>query len=185
VVDTGPGGVIHVNGGKLTTYRAMAEDAVDVVVESVEEAPAEWRRHPTRRLRLTGAPSKRMPLPGGPHLARRFGTEARAVVALGRTDPTLDTPLVGGLPYLRAEVLHAVRSEMARHLDDVLMRRTRAHLFDRRATLAAADDAADLMAAELGWTPGQRDAEVDRYRQICTDEEEALTHHAHATDTTD
>ncbi len=185
VVDTGPGGVVHVNGGKLTTYRAMAEDAVDAVVDSLPDPPAAWRHHPTRRLRLVGAPSRKVPLPGGPHLARRYGTAARAVVALGRADPALDAPLVDGQPYLRAEVVHSVRSEMACHLDDVLMRRTRAHLFDRQATLAAVDDAADLMAAELGWSPDQREAEVDRYRQICSHEEEAVTQHATPTDTTD
>ena len=65
-----------------------------------------------------------------------------------------------GLPYLRAEAVYAVRSEMATTLDDVLARRTRAHLFDRAACLAAAPDVAELIAAELGW-----DADDDR-RQV-------------------
>jgi glycerol-3-phosphate dehydrogenase len=72
---------------------------------------------------------------------------------------------------------------MATTLDDVLCRRTRAHLFDREASLAAAADVAELMAAELGWDPAERDRQVDRYRTLCADEEAATGEHiAHAAD---
>ena len=70
------------------------------------------------------------------------------------------------LPYLKAEVVFAARHEMALHLDDVLCRRTRAHLIDARAALAAAPSAAALMGAELGWDAGQIVSEVAAYEDL-------------------
>ena len=75
------------------------------------------------------------------------------------------------LPYLRAEAVYAVRHEMATTLDDVLLRRTRAHLFDRPATLAAATDVAALLAGELGWDAAETERQVAAYRAIVAAEE--------------
>ncbi|MFP5318254.1 MAG: FAD-dependent oxidoreductase [Acidimicrobiia bacterium] len=148
VVDAGPSGMVTVVGGKLTTYRRMAEDAVDVVCERLGRRA----RCRTARLALRGAG------PGEGRLWRRYGTEAAAVERLG-----LEEPLVPGLPYLRAEVVWAVREEMALTLDDVLSRRTRATILDARAAAAAAPAVAQLMAAELGWGEAETQRQVADY----------------------
>ena len=98
------------------------------------------------------------------HLTGRFGTDASTVLALVAEDPDLGAPLVPGLPYLRAEARYAVRHEMARTLDDVLSRRTRARLLARDASANAAGDVAELLATDLGWSPAERDAQVAAYR---------------------
>jgi len=164
-----PEGTVTVTGGKLTTYRAMAEDTVDEVQAAL------GRRRPstrTARLALRGAsepdPPAR-PLPGleepvSRHLFSRYGSEARVVAAMVAADPALAQPLVPTLPYLRAEALYAARYEMACDLDDVLARRTRASILAREASVAAAPAVGALLAGELGWSAGQTAAEVDRYR---------------------
>jgi glycerol-3-phosphate dehydrogenase len=163
-ISSGPTGVITVTGGKLTTYREMAEDTVDIVLERLGRR-AKCR---TRRLRLIGAGSA--PASAGDHLAGRYGTEARTVLELGRDDSDLSRPLVPGLRYLRAEAVFAVRYEMATTLVDVLARRTRAHLQDRAACLRAAPEVAELLARELGWDDRDIDAQVAEYRRLCEDE---------------
>ena len=172
-------GVVRVNGGKLTTYREMAEDTVDVVVRQLD-APRRTRRSATRRLSLFGATRRsrdgRARDGRGSttaHLARRFGTQADEVRALVAFDPTLGEPLVPGQPYLRAEAVYAARHEMATTLDDVLVRRTRAHLFDRAATRAVAADVAELLAPELGWDVAETQRQVARYRALCDAEDAA------------
>ncbi|MGH9177812.1 MAG: glycerol-3-phosphate dehydrogenase/oxidase, partial [Acidimicrobiales bacterium] len=117
-VSTSPGGMVTVTGGKLTTYRRMAAETVDEVVRLLGRGA---RKCPTRSLALHGAVTA--PVEGAPapdldaaavaHLASRHGTEAGAVAEPVAADPELAQPLVAGLPYLRAEALHAVRAEMA------------------------------------------------------------------------
>ena len=125
-------GLIRITGGKLTTYRAMAADTVD----AVQRALGVGGRSRTKKLKLVGADGYKDPPPGSAdaHLVGRYGSETAEVKALIAFDPSLAEPLVPGLPYLRAEAVHAVRHEMATTLDDVLARRTRAHLFNRTAT---------------------------------------------------
>ncbi len=82
-------------------------------------------------------------------------------------------PLIEGLPYSRAEVVYAVRAEMARTVDDVLSRRTRARLLARDASAAAADDVAALMGDELGWSAAERAEQVARYRALVDEERTA------------
>ena len=83
--------------------------------------------------------------------------------ALIDADPALGEPLVAGLPYLRAEAVHAARHEMATTVDDVLARRTRARLQARDASAAAAPVVAALLAAELGWSAEETDRQVAAY----------------------
>jgi glycerol-3-phosphate dehydrogenase len=104
------------------------------------------------------------------HLASRYGTEAEHVLALIREDPTWREPLVPGLPYVRAEAIHAARHEMAGTLDDVLSRRTRSRLLARDASRAAADDVARLIAPELGWDAARTRHEVEGFRLACDHE---------------
>ncbi|MBK5287450.1 MAG: glycerol-3-phosphate dehydrogenase/oxidase [Acidimicrobiia bacterium] len=156
-VTSSTGGVITVTGGKLTTYRKMAQDTTDAVVKAVGTKAA----CRTKRLALLGATG---PAPDDEHLARRYGSLAADILTLADSDPDLATPLVPGLPYLRAEAIYAVREEMATTLDDVLSRRTRARLLARDASAAAAESVARLIGAELGWDEARITAEVDAYR---------------------
>ena len=169
-VTTSASGVVTVTGGKFTTYRQMAEDTVDVVMGRLDR-PLTRRtgRSPTARLRLVGAEGYRPAAGAHPHhrLSRRYGSAVHEVKDLIRADPSLAEPLVPGLRYLRAEAVHAVRTEMAVTLDDVLSRRTRAHLQDRAACRAAAADVAALLAPELGWTDAETAAQVDAYHALC------------------
>jgi glycerol-3-phosphate dehydrogenase len=180
-------GVVRVNGGKLTTYRAMAEDTVDVVAGRLR-SPRRARRSATRRLKLFGACrpiSGERPGTADHHLAHRYGTIADEIRALIAFRPDLGEPLVPGQPYLRAEAVHAVRHEMATTLDDILARRTRAHLFDRSASLAAAPAVAALVAEELHWSADEIQRQLDAYRRLCADEENAGVERAHVAHTTD
>jgi glycerol-3-phosphate dehydrogenase len=160
-------GVITVTGGKLTTYRRMAADTVDAAVKELA-IPGRRRSH-TKKIRLHGAAGwDTGNLPND--LATRYGGDAREVLDLARADPSLAEPIVSGLSYSRAEVVYAVRAEMARTVDDVLSRRTRARLLARDASAAAAPDVAQLMAAELGWTDEERDRQVEQYRALIEEE---------------
>jgi glycerol-3-phosphate dehydrogenase len=172
-------GVVTITGGKLTTYREMAEDTIDHVVSHVLGADAVHRvmkRSRTRRLPLRGADgyeelndspdtvSGTVPGTAVAHLANRYGGEARTLIAMVERDKTLGEPLVPGLPYLRAEALYAARYEMARTLDDILARRTRARLLSRDASARVADEVAALVADDLEWDADDRAEQVADYR---------------------
>jgi glycerol-3-phosphate dehydrogenase len=107
------------------------------------------------------------------HLVGRYGGETPEVIELSRTGDDLAGPLVPGLPYLRAEAVYAVRSEMARTLADVLSRRTRALLRARDATAEAADDVARLIAPDLGWDENQMATEAADFRRLAQRERES------------
>ncbi len=85
------------------------------------------------------------------------------MIAMTEADPELARPLVPGLPYLRAEAVYAARYEMARTLDDVLARRTRAAFLSCHDAAAAATAVARLIAPELGWSPAEIDHEAATY----------------------
>ncbi|MFF9275977.1 glycerol-3-phosphate dehydrogenase/oxidase [Streptomyces griseosporeus] len=138
---TSEDGVVTVVGGKLTTYRRMAEDAVDAAVaaRSLAAGPS-----PTARLPLVGAASPRTlgTLRAPRRLVRRYGTEAAAVHALALRDAALAAPLLPGHPVTGAEALWALRHEGALDASDVLDRRTRIGLVpeDRAAALDAVQE---------------------------------------------
>jgi glycerol-3-phosphate dehydrogenase len=154
----------------------MAADTVDLAVSILGRGS---RRSPTKHLRLLGADgSLVLRTPAGAataaarlgvtpstltHLAGRYGTEARTVIAMTEADPELAHPLVPGLPYLRAEAVYAARYEMAQTLEDVLARRTRASLLARDASSAAATAVARLIAPELGWSATRIEDEAAGY----------------------
>ena len=130
--------------------------------------PRAARRSRTARLRLRGADGYEAVRAGADdattHLADRYGGEARALLAMVERDPALGEPVVEGLPYLKVEVVWAARHEMARTVDDVLSRRTRARLLARDASDAAADEVGRLLAAELGLSDDEVAAQVADYR---------------------
>jgi glycerol-3-phosphate dehydrogenase len=169
-------GVITVTGGKLTTYRKMAQDTVDAVVLELGES-LKSRRCVTKSLRLIGATTApRDPVSAvrpHAHLLGRYGTESAAVLALAEGRPELLEPFADGLPYTGAELLYAVREEMARTLEDVLTRRTRAMIQRAQPTIAAAHAAATLIAPELGWTEADVADQANRFIESC--EKELLT----------
>ncbi len=170
-------GLVMVAGGKLTTYRVMAKDAVDVAASTLESSGRSVRPSITDRVLLLGADgfetrtNQRIGLARSTglsvaridHLLGRFGGLVDEVLEMIAGDPALGEPLAGNEVYLAAEVVYAVTHEGARHLDDVLTRRTRISIetFDRGTASARA--AAELMAAELGWDQARIDDEVDHY----------------------
>ncbi|MGW5034144.1 glycerol-3-phosphate dehydrogenase/oxidase [Streptomyces nigra] len=135
-------GVITIVGGKLTTYRRMAEDAVDAAVATgrVSAGPS-----PTASLPLVGAasPTALAAVRAPRRLVQRYGTEAAAVHELGATDPRLNEPVLAGHPVTAAELLWAVRHEGALDSSDFLDRRTRIGLIpaDRTAAMDAVREA--------------------------------------------
>ncbi len=166
-------GLVLIAGGKLTTYRVMARDAVDLAVRGWPDvAPSHTERVPLlgadgylTRTNQRVALSRRSGLEVGriDHLLGRFGGLVDDLLDLVAARPDLAEPLPGAEDYLSAEVVYAVTHEGARHLDDVLARRTRISIetFDRGTVAVTA--AADLMATELGWDEIRRDDEVDHY----------------------
>lgn len=166
-------GLVLIAGGKLTTYRVMARDAVDVAVKDFEGV----RPSITDRVPLVGAYgfetrtnqrvalARRSGLDVGcvDRLLGRYGGLVDEVLALCEDRPELAAPLVHADEYLAVEVVYAVTHEGARHLDDVLARRTRISIktFDR-GTLAARQ-VAELMGGELGWDAAAVDREVDHW----------------------
>jgi glycerol-3-phosphate dehydrogenase len=148
-VVTGADNVVTVVGGKLTTYRQMAEDTVDVIANraGVDTAPCR-----TRSVPLVGAASPpalaAVEAPG--RLVRKYGAEAPAVLAIADGDPHLLEPIAPTVPTTRAELVFAVRHEGALNVDDLLDRRTRIGLVpeDRALAESAAADVAAIDTVE-------------------------------------
>ncbi|MHB1213540.1 MAG: glycerol-3-phosphate dehydrogenase/oxidase [Thiobacillus sp.] len=135
-------GLVSITGGKWTTYREMAEQTIDAAAR-VAQLPS----HPCRTadLALHGATTDALPSP-----LRSYGSDAGAVQALAQARPEWAAHLHPRLPYIGAEVEWAARHEMARSVQDVLARRTRALLLDARASIEAAPGVAALLAGALG-----------------------------------
>lgn len=140
-------GLLTITGGKWTTYRRMGEDAVD---HAERVAGFEHRTCVTRDLKIHGCVDR---VSDGKGLDV-YGADAAAIRKLISDDPALGGPLHGKLPYVAAEVVWAVREEMARSVEDVLARRTRALLLHARASIEAAPGVAAIMARELGREEG-------------------------------
>jgi len=145
VIAVSPAGLVTITGGKWTSYRKMAEDAV---TRAVEVGGLTFRASPTQAMRLFGAPASSRAVPT--HRFAHYGTNAGALEQLIHREPALGVPLLPPLALCGAEVVWAARHEMARTLDDVLSRRTRWLQLDARAALAAAAPTAALLARELG-----------------------------------
>ena len=154
-----PSGLLTTTGGKWTTYRHMAEDTVD---QAADFAGLPERSCVTRTLNVHGFHSN----------ASRFGAlsvygaDALDIQELMRTTPSLAEPLHAQLPYTGAEVVWATRHEMARTVEDVLARRTRALFLNARAAEAMAPAVARVMAAELGWDNARQASEVAAFATL-------------------
>lgn len=166
-------GLISVLGGKWTTYRAMAEDAVDRAVTALGKPGLSCR---TRSLLLAGSHGWTPLLPAelerdfalssatAAHLARKYGGDARSVAALTRTDAGLAAPLAEGIPAIAAEIVHAARQEMAESIADVLERRIGLQVHDWKAAQVAAPLVGRLLGAERGWNEERVGREVAAYQ---------------------
>jgi len=154
-----PSGLLTITGGKWTTYRNMAEDGVNqaAAIARLPEKPC-----PTRNLNIHGF--HRQAAKFGPLAV--YGSDALLIQDLARAEPALAAPLHPALPSCGAEVVWAARFEMARTVEDVLARRTRALFLDARAAIEMAPRAAELLARELGRDEAWRDAQVAAFRAV-------------------
>ncbi len=166
-------GMVTIVGGKLTTYRRMAQDTVDVLAKRDAMPLA----HPTEKLPLSGAINwkqsrvalaKRCAELGvtpdiEESLGFNYGGHALEILDLIAAHPELGKRLIADLPFIYAEVIYACREEMALHLSDILARRMPIDLEDRDRGAGVVDEVARLMAAELGWSPSVVSAEIQAY----------------------
>jgi glycerol-3-phosphate dehydrogenase len=167
-------GLVVVAGGKYTTYRVMAADAVDEAARSLDVRVPESC---TAQVPLVGAEGYRalwnqrhaLAASADVHVARiehllnRYGSCIHELLAMLRDEPSLAAPLPGADDYLRVEALYAVTHEGARHLDDVLARRTRISIEAWDRGVAAAPVVAGLMAGPLNWDSDTEQREVEHY----------------------
>ena len=189
-VSTSVKGLTVIAGGKYTTYRVMAKDAIDAAVHGMSaQLDRVVPESCTEQVPLLGADgydalwNQRHQLAAShgigsgrvEHLLKRYGSLTLEVLDLIAADADLARPLTGADDYLRAEIAYAASHEGARHLDDAIARRTRISIetFDRGVDVA--EEVADLMAGVLGWTDDQRANEVDHYLKRVEAERQSQT----------
>jgi glycerol-3-phosphate dehydrogenase len=164
-------GWLHVAGGKLTTMRSMAEEVVDRAIEMLRGRGFEGALQPCQtRLR---------PLPGAgkasigslalapdiaAHLTETYGARVDQVLSLIASDTSLGRRLDPELPYLAAELVFAIRCDLACEVEDVLRRRVPLALFSRTHGLDVAEETAKLLARERGWSVERRAQSLLQYR---------------------
>ncbi len=167
-------GLVSIAGGKYTTYRLMARDAIDVAARDLPFVVPPSRTADVPLLGaigLMGAAARCSVHPGAAglsreqigHLVGRYGSLALKVLDLVAEEPRLAASLAGAETYLAAEVRHATRAEGALHVDDVLTRRTHIAFEAPDRGRRAVEDVAPLMAADLGWDQAGIDREIAHY----------------------
>ncbi|MGN6556847.1 MAG: FAD-dependent oxidoreductase, partial [Solirubrobacterales bacterium] len=168
-------GMLTITGGKLTTWRRMAKQTVDRLVEREgREAPCHTDEIP---LGMPARPGD-LEAPEGvgeeatEQLAFRYGHAARKVLEIAREEPKLAHPIVPGRPDLLAEVALAARLEQARSVADVLLRRTRLGILaaPELRTAKAVRPVADVLGAELGWSRRRRSREAEAWLEVAAEE---------------
>jgi glycerol-3-phosphate dehydrogenase len=167
-------GLISVLGGKWTTYRAMAEDAINSVLQFLgmpavscvtinhrlagfEGWHANFWADLVREYQVSEETARR--------LSQKFGAAAKEVLNLTKEYPELKEPIVAGSSSVLAEVSYGVREEMATSIEDILARRTGLQLFSWEQARAAAPRVGAIMARELGWPLSQQKAAVEEYEK--------------------
>jgi glycerol kinase len=165
-------GLISILGGKWTTHRMMAEETIDKVQEYLGGAPSPSR---TSEHLLAGGRGYKwdywqtlandfsIPTGTAQHLAQKYGTLAPEVLELASSDQSLALPLIEGAAPIRAQVVYAVRKEMALTIEDVLARRIGLQLFSWRLGIRAAPTVAALLRKELGWSSGEEQRALEQY----------------------
>ena len=186
VYSIGPG-ITGITGGKLTTWRRMAKDAVDGVAAELgvrSKCRTPWIRLGSSDVpRLRAAVGRRAARLGIPqvrvdNLVRIYGDAALAVLDVAESEG-LAAPLNGESLPIAAEAIYCARTEMVVHLDDFLARRTRLALTDPAAGAGAASIAPGLLAAALGWDEETKAAEVERHRRLVERERGLRLHEEH------
>ncbi|MFW0770294.1 glycerol-3-phosphate dehydrogenase/oxidase [Arthrobacter koreensis] len=176
-------GLVAIAGGKLTTYRVMAEDAVDLALGSrAKDLPSVTAKTPllgadgylplTRQAGSLGAPygwTEQQVM----RMLDRYGSAISEITELVDERPELAAPLQGAPAYLRAEIVHGCTHEGALHLEDLFDVRTRLTWEAPNHGLDAVEEIADLAAEALGWDQARRDAEVRSYRDRCAAQDAA------------
>jgi glycerol-3-phosphate dehydrogenase len=152
-------GLVTITGGKWTTYRKMGEDTIN---QSAMVAGLEQRESVTQNLRIHGW-LKNVDMDDSLYV---YGTDMLAIRNLIKQNPELGEKLHERLPYLSAEVVWAARQEMARTVEDVLARRTRALLLDARASVECAEKVADILAKELNYEDNWKIKQVADYQAL-------------------
>tara|TARA_B100000519_G_scaffold202485_1_gene220992 strand:- start:1513 stop:3249 length:1737 start_codon:yes stop_codon:yes gene_type:complete len=167
-------GLVSISGGKYTTYRVMAAETIDAVgVDQDRKLP----HSKTENLPLIGAngfdtmteqlqalaTAATVSLDVTRHLFSRHGTRVREILELIENRPTLLDRIDPALPYIQAEIVHAVRYEGALHIEDILIRRTRLSIATKDRGANSAPLVADLMASELGWDESRIQREIHHY----------------------
>ena len=177
-------GLISIAGGKYTTYRVMAADAIDAAREDIGPGVAD---SVTEHIPLLGAEGYRalmnqidrlarkvdLPVWRLDHLLGRSGSLVNELLELGAGDPSLFEPVPGAEEYLKVELLYAVTHEGALHLDDLLARRTRISIETLSRGVDSARAVADLVAPVLGWDEERAATEVQLYTQRVQAERES------------
>ncbi|MBV9452192.1 MAG: glycerol-3-phosphate dehydrogenase/oxidase [Streptosporangiaceae bacterium] len=180
VVDVPVPGLASIAGGKFTTYRLMARDVVDAVVDGPESVTDRMPLLGADGLAAVKAAAGRLAEDYGvsratvEHLIGRYGSLAADVLDLVRDDPSLGRALADGRPYLRAEVAYAVTHECALHVDDVLLRRIRLFMESADSGADVVADVAAIMGKLLGWSRRNRAAEIARYLDFVAAEHAVL-----------
>jgi glycerol-3-phosphate dehydrogenase len=151
-------GLLTIVGGKWTTYRHMAEDCVDhaITLGELPDVPSK-----THDLKIHGYQQEDSLSSLGV-----YGSDAEAILALAAADQRLGQRLHPALPYIGAEVIWGVREEMARNLDDMLSRRTRALFLNAKAAIEMAPAVAKLMAQELGVGQDWIDQQLQQFNDL-------------------
>ena len=185
VVDSPAPGFVSIAGGKYTTYRVMAEDAVNEAINHLRKIVPDST---TETLAIIGAEGYSVLMNQIPRLAKMYSIEESSVEHLlnrygslidevlnpGIQKPALLERLAPELPYLKAEILYAVTHEGARSIDDVLSRRTRISFESKDQGLGVVDVVADLISEALEWGAKERKASIKQYREIIERQNELL-----------
>ena len=188
LIHAGPGGMLTIAGGKLTTYRVMGAELVDRVVAVLHALDGRPRvsRPPTdveplpggeaRDLAPLGQPGHELGLPAATvdHVVRTYGTECAAVFNLAREHRELAEPLSPDHPAIAAEVVHLARRELVCRVEDVLIRRIHPYYETPDHGRSAAARTAQLLARELNWSADRSADEVRAYLALVEREQEAL-----------
>jgi glycerol-3-phosphate dehydrogenase len=156
---TSPSGLVTITGGKWTTYRKMAEDTMD---EAIRVARLEKVECPTADLRIHGFSTNGS---DKGHL-QIYGSDAVRIQAIAQERPDLSRKLHDSFPYIGAEVIWAVRNEMARTVEDVLARRLRVLFLNARVAMEMAEEVARLMAAEMNRDRSWQAAQVSAFSRL-------------------
>jgi glycerol-3-phosphate dehydrogenase len=165
-------GLISILGGKWTTHRIMGEETIDKVQEFLGGSPSAC--HTSEHVLAGGLGYNRdywqtlandFSIPAGTaqHLAQKYGTLAPEVLELASSDQSLGLPLIEGAAPIRAQVVYAVRNEMALTIEDILARRIGLQFFSWRLAIRAAPTVAALLRKELGWSSGEEQQALKGY----------------------